>query len=129
MTRTAVAVNAITRSNFPPHDVALTATTIDGTLVTNGVKVTDFFLYTDQTVEVYNSAGSPMDITFQAGTDRKCLAAGIGDAVVTVTNGTTKAIQNIESSRFFQSGDDLWIDFETGCTGTITVIGTPRGLG
>ncbi|MEY2702721.1 MAG: hypothetical protein RLY43_1358 [Bacteroidota bacterium] len=129
MTRTAVAMNATTRTNSPPASVAVTKTTIDSTLVTNGVTVTDFFLYTDQQIFVDNTAVTDQDVTIQSGDTSIAVNAGSGDKVVTVTASTMKLIDNVEGARFKQSGDDLYIDFESGTTGYLWVTGKARGIG
>lgn len=129
MTRTDVAVNAVARGNQPPYSVAITETTIDATLVTNGVNVPEAFNYQELQLIVYNSAVSAKTITLQAGDG---VNAGIGDYTLSVASSARRLITTIDSSRFANSSTTdvpLQIDFESGFTGTIAIIGKKRGIG
>lgn len=102
------------------------STTIDSTLVTNGVSVTGAI--PEQTlIRVTNTEGSTNTVTVQSGVNPPAVAAGLGDLVVTVA--ATSGVQYIgplESGRFMQSDGSLWLDFETGMTGAIDVLNVPR---
>jgi hypothetical protein len=102
------------------------ATTIDATLVTNGVSVTGAI--PEQTlIRVANTEASTNTVTVQSGANPPALAAGLGDLVVTVA--ATSGVQYIgpfEGGRFMQSDGSLWLDFETGMTGTIDILTVPR---
>lgn len=102
------------------------ATTIDATLVTNGVSVTGAI--PEQTlIRVANTEGSTNTVTVQSGANPPALAAGLGDLVVTVAATTgVQYIGPFEGGRFMQSDGSLWLDFETGMTGTIDVLTVPR---
>jgi hypothetical protein len=129
MTRTAITVNKTTRTNKPPASVAVTKTTIDATLVTAGVNISDFFLCEDPRLEVYNSAETDETVTLKASTESNAIKADIGDYTVTVEAGTVKEIDQIEAGRFMQSGGALQVDLSTGLTGTIHATGTAKGIG
>jgi hypothetical protein len=102
------------------------STTIDATLVTNGVSVTGAI--PEQTlIRVTNTEGSTNTVTVQSGAVPPALAAGLGDLVVTVAATTgVQYIGPFEGGRFMQSDGSLWLDFETGMTGTVDVLTVPR---
>lgn len=102
------------------------ATTIDATLVTNGVSVTGAI--PEQTlIRVTNTEGSTNTLTVRKGANPPALAAGLGDLVVTVAATTgVQYIGPFEGGRFMQSDGSLWLDFETGMTGTVDVLTVPR---
>jgi hypothetical protein len=102
------------------------ATTIDATLVTNGVVVEnakpELML-----IRVTNTEGSTNVVTVRAGDSPPALAAGQGDLAVTVAATTgVQFIGPLESGRFLQAGGDIHIDFETGMTGAIDILTFPR---
>lgn len=105
------------------------ATTIDATLVTNGVVVEnakpELML-----IRVTNTEGTTNTVTIAAGDNPPALAAGLGSLVVTVAATTgVQYIGPFESGRFLQGGadmGDLHIDFESGMTGAIDILTFPR---
>jgi hypothetical protein len=107
------------------------ATTIDATLVTNGV-VIEAAEPERTIIRVTNTEGSTNVVTVRAGDNPPALAASLGDLATTVA--ATSGIQYIgplESGRFLQGGADsgnLHIDFESGMTGTIDVLLVPRAV-
>lgn len=102
------------------------ATTIDATLVTNGVSVTGAI--PEQTViRVTNTEASTNTVTVQSGAVPPALAGGLGDLVVTVAATTgVQFIGPLESGRFMQADGSLWLDFESGMTGSIDILTVPR---
>lgn len=102
------------------------ATTIDATLVTNGVSVTGAI--PEQTlIRVTNTEGSTNTVTVQSGAVPPALAGGLGDLVVTVAATTgVQYIGPFESGRFMQADGSLWLDFESGMTGSIDILTVPR---
>jgi hypothetical protein len=102
------------------------ATTIDATLVTNGVSVTA--AKPERTlIRVTNTEGSTNTVTIQSGAYPPALASGLGDLVVTVAATTgVQYLGPFEGGRFKQADGTLWIDFEAGMTGTIDVLEMPR---
>lgn len=127
MARTAMTVQASARTQSPPSvATAITATTIDGALVTAGIAITDFFYHQDAKLVIYNTAGT-LAVTLVAGTGGQCIKKDQGDKVIDITTSTTQLIDQIESARFDSADGDLWLDFEAGFTGTIYAIGTKRG--
>ena len=105
------------------------ATTIDATLVTNGV-VVDNAKPELMLIRVTNTEGSTNVVTIRAGDNPPAMAAGLGDLAVTVAATTgVQYIGPFESGRFLQGGadaGDLHIDFETGMTGAIDILTFPR---
>lgn len=104
-------------------------TTIDATLVTNGVTVAN--VKPERVIlRVTNTEGSTNAVTIRAGDSPPAVAAGQGDITVTVP-ATTGAyyIGPFESSRVLQGTGAMEIDFETGMTGTIDVLQIPKGYG
>lgn len=126
MTRDSATVHKTTRTNTPPASAAITATTIDATLVTNGLDITDFWDYKNPKLIVTNSSGA-VDLTIKAG---NLTSSGLGDYVVEIGSSATVVIDQLESARHIQSSIDssLWVDFESGFTGTIYAIGDQTGL-
>ena len=100
-------------------------TAINATLVTNGLAVTDFFENVDNSgvILVTNAEDSELDVTIQAGNG---VRSGLGAQVVPVAATTQLAIPISDSDRFMQADGGLYVDFETGLTGTIIATGKHR---
>lgn len=132
MPRTAVAPRALVANGN--LNGATGPTTIDATLVTNGVVING--VEPERTIlRVTNTEGSTNTVTLKAGDKPPAEAAGQGDLVVTVAATTgVQFIGPFESGRFLKKLDDagvnragsLYIDFETGMTGAIDVLLIPR---
>jgi len=104
------------------------STTIDATLVTNGVSVTAA-VPEQMVIRVTNTEGSTNVVTVQAGAYPPAWAQGLGALAVTVA--ATSGVQYIgplESARYLQADGTLWIDFETGMTGAIDILTVPRAV-
>lgn len=100
--------------------------TIDSTLVTNGVVIEGAKLE-ELVLEVSNTAGTEQDVTVVAGAYPPALASGQGDLTVAVAATTgVQLIGPLESGRFAQSNGDLYVDFESGTTGTLRVYRAKR---
>ena len=104
------------------------ATTIDSTLVTNGVTIPD--AEPERTIiRVTNTEGSTNVVTVRAGDSPPALAANLGDLAVTVAATTgVQYLGPFESGRFVQADGSMEIDFETGMTGAIDVLQLPRSV-
>jgi len=100
-------------------------TTIDSTLVTNGVTVPN--AKPERTVlRVANTAGSPLNVYVRKGDSPPALLAqGDYTEQIAATSGI-EYLGPFTSGRFIQSDGSLEIDFETGFTGTIDVLEMPR---
>lgn len=132
MPRTAITPRALVANGS--LDSATGPTTIDATLVTNGVVING--AEPERTlIRVTNTEGSTNTITLKAGDKPPAEAAGQGDLVVThAANTGARYSGPFESGRFLKRLDDagvnrggsLFIDFETGMTGTIDVLLLPR---
>lgn len=126
MARTEVAyTDWVANSNLTDSASAGSAlgTTIDSTLVTNGVSIPN--AKPELTVlRVTNTAGSALDVTVQSG--NRWMAAQ-GDLVeeVAATTGV-EWLGPFGSARFLQSDGAMHVDFESGFTGKITVFKLPR---
>jgi hypothetical protein len=123
MARTAVSYTALT-PNGHTSDVA--GTTIDSTLVTNGVVIND--VDPERTVlRVANTATGAKNVLVRTGTGTQSWMAGQGDLTVSVGANTGKEwVGPFTSARFQQKGTKLYVDFESGFTGTITVFKLPK---
>jgi hypothetical protein len=80
-------------------------------------------------IRVTNTAGADHTVTVKAGgANPPAWRGGQGDLTVTVpaTSGVAW-IGPLSSSRFFQAGNVLNVDIETGLTGKITAFKVPRG--
>lgn len=124
MARTAVVPRALVANGGLTG--ATGATTIDATLVTNGVVVAS--AEPERTlIRVTNTEGSTNTVTINAGDKPPALAAGAGNLVVTVAATTgVQYMGPFESGRFLQSDGTLEIDFESGMTGAIDILLLPR---
>jgi hypothetical protein len=123
MARTAVSYTALT-PNGHTSDVA--GTTIDATLVTNGVVIND--VDPERTVlRVTNTATGAKNVIVRTGTGVQSWMAGQGDLTVSVGANTGKEfVGPFTSARFQQKGTKLYVDFESGFTGTLTVFKLPK---
>lgn len=124
MPRTAITPRALVANGS--LDSVTGPTTIDATLVTNGVVVNS--AEPERTVlRVANTEGSTNTCTVRKGDNPPALAAGQGDLVVTIAATTgVRYLGPFESGRFLQADGSLEVDFETGTTGTIDVLLIPR---
>lgn len=124
MPRTSVAARALVANGN--LNSATGPTTIDATLVTNGVTVPD--AEPERTIiRVTNTEGSTNVVTVKAGDSPPALAANLGDLAVTVAATTgAQYLGPFESGRFVQADGSMEIDFETGMTGLIDVLQMPR---
>lgn len=128
MTRTEKTVMKATRTNTPPASKKITATTIDSTLVTNGLSIKDFFNVEEPRLHVNNSANAAKTVTLVASTEATAIKGGIGNFTLSIPAGETHVLDQIESARFMQAGGALHVNFQTGFTGTIVAVGTSKGI-
>ena len=117
-----------TRTNTPPASAKITTTTVDSTLVTAGLSITDFFNVEEPRLEVYNSAATAKAVTLVASTEATAIKGGIGNYTLSVPAGETHVIDQVESARFMKADGSLDIDFQTGFTGNMHVTGTAKGI-
>lgn len=121
---------AVSYTPFVPngHLTDVTGTTIDSTLVTNGVVIND--ADPERTlIRVSNTAGTDKVVTVKAGGGAQSWMAGQGDSTTTVAATTGKEfIGPFTSARFQQQGSKLYVDFASGTTGTITVFKLPKAF-
>lgn len=124
MPRTAITPRALVANGS--LDAATGPTTIDATLVTNGVVVNN--AEPERTViRVTNTEASTNVVTVRKGDNPPALAAGLGDLAVTVAATTGhRYLGPFESGRFLQNDGSMEIDFETGMTGVIDILLLPR---
>jgi hypothetical protein len=107
--------------------VTPTSTTINSTLVTNGVTIANAGRIEDLVIRVANTDGSALAVTIRAGDSLyPAVESGLGDLAVTVaaTSGVQE-IARLESARYQQSDGSLSIDFATGFTGTLETMYLP----
>jgi hypothetical protein len=124
MPRTAIVPRALVKNS---NLIGTTgATTIDATLVTNGVTIANV-KPERLLIRVTNTEGSTNTVTVKAGDNPPALAAGQGDLVVTVAATTgVQFIGPLESNKYLQDDGSLSIDLETGMTGSIDALYWPR---
>lgn len=131
MARTAVTPTTLGPNAFSAANIA--GTTIDSTLVTNGVVITGVPLE-ELVLQVTNTASSALDCTISAGDNPPADAAGLGALVSEFSAGNVtpqiKYVGPFSSARFIQAGGTeagaLFVDFETGFTGTLRAFRVPR---
>ncbi len=128
MARTAVTPLVATPNGGSSANPA--GTTIDATLVTNGVKIDDAYQMEEIVLRVTATASSGKNLTIQSGADPAAEMAIYGDLTVAFAAGNVtpqvKYVGPFTSARFVQGDGDLWVDFESGFTGTIEAIHLPR---
>lgn len=125
MPRTAVTPTAFSRT---AKVVRPAGTTIDATLVTNGVVIAPEFPLEELVVEVTNTFAGAKIVTIQSGTNPPALSAGQGDMTGSQAQNEVAYYGPFESARFRQTGAEpgLHVDFESGTTGTIRAYRVPR---
>ncbi|WP_256096055.1 hypothetical protein [Streptomyces sp. EN23] len=108
------------------HTSDVAGTTIDATLVTNGVIIND--VDPERTVlRVANTATGAKNVIVRTGSGSQSWMAGQGDLTVAVGANTGKEfVGPFTSARFQQRGTKLYVDFESGFLGTITVFKLPK---
>ncbi|NEA52421.1 hypothetical protein [Streptomyces sp. SID10815] len=124
-----MARTSLTPTSLSGGDLADPAgTTIDSTLVTNGVVINS--ADPSRTVlRVTNSAGAAKKVTVKAGgTDGPAWMGVQGDYDTSVGASGTRWIGPFSEARYIQHGSKMFLDFESGFTGTITVFQVARGL-
>jgi hypothetical protein len=129
-----MARTAVTATAFTPNAklVRPAGTTIDATLVTNGVVISGAPLE-EIVVEVTNTFAGAKIVTIQSGDNPPGFAAGQGDMTGSLAQNEVAYFGPFDSSRFVQKGTTtdpatgaLWVDFESGTTGTIRAYRVPR---
>src|SRR4051812_6802752 len=112
MARTAVVPRALAKNS---NLIGTTgATTIDSTLVSNGVTIANA-KPERLLIRVANTEGSTNTVTVKAGATPPALRAGGGDLVVTVAATTgVQFIGPLESDKYLQADGSLSIDLESG---------------
>jgi hypothetical protein len=103
-----------------------TFTTIDATLVTNGLEVTDAFEGRGAiVVHAKNTNAAAKNVTVQSGDGNGYPFddhAGVGDLVEQIGATTGEELILLgDGARFCQLGQSLFIDFEAGMTGSVAV--------
>lgn len=123
MARTAVTYTALTPNG---HTTDVAGTTIDATLVTNGVVIEG--ADPERTVlRVNNTATGAKNVIVRTGSGVQSWMAGQGDLTVAVGANTGKEfVGPFTSAHFQQRGTKLYVDFESGFLGTITVFKLPK---
>jgi hypothetical protein len=122
MSRTAVTPSKAVRNG----GVVVTPTTINSTLVTNGVTVAapanlDKFL-----IRATNSDTNPHNLIMRAGTDLSpAWMLGQGDATIAVAASAVEYFGPFDSARFLQPDNSVSMDFSTGFTGTLEIVQFP----
>jgi len=125
MARTAVVPRALVKNSNLIGTSG--ATTIDSTLVSNGVTIANA-KPEKLLIRVTNTEGSTNTVTVKAGDNPPALRAGQGDLVVTVAATTgVQYIGPLESDKYLQADGSLEIDLETGMTGSLDALYMPRG--
>lgn len=122
MARTAVTPAAGARNS----GVAPTATTIDATLVTNGVTIAAAKVG-KLVIRVANTHAATQVMTVRAGDSLyPAWMKGQGDLAVSLAATTGVAeVTGLESARYKQSDGSLHIDFDAGTTGTLETYYLP----
>lgn len=108
-----------------------TNTTIDATLVSNGLNITDFGDCDGEVIlHITNTHSAAHDVTIKAGESYAdggtAYRAILGDLIVSVPLSGEVFLGPLESARFQNADGSLYIDFATGHTGTITAYCVPR---
>ncbi|MBE7512559.1 MAG: hypothetical protein HS103_07070 [Anaerolineales bacterium] len=78
-------------------------------------------------VQITNSAEAAYTVTVAAGVNPPAFRAPMGDLAMEIPAGATRYLV-IESARFAQANGAIWLDFESGMTGTALALRLPRGV-
>lgn len=126
MPRTNKTVSQLVKDDSFDVTTAGNTTTIDATLVTNGLAVTGAFGKKGSLVlHVKNTAVAAKTVTVRKGAGQA--AAGNAEIVKSVAATTgDRLIVLAEPARYQQANGDVNVDFETGMTGSIAVYRVPR---
>jgi hypothetical protein len=123
-----MARTAVSYTPFVPnsHLTDVAGTTIDSTLVTNGVVING--ADPEHTlIRVTNTATGAKNVFVRTGSGIQAWMAGQGDLTVSVGANTGKEFLGpFTSAHYQQDGSTLYVDFESGFTGTITVFKMPK---
>lgn len=122
MPRTAVTPTAFSRSAKVTRQAG---TTIDATLVTNGVNISGVPLE-ELVVEVTNTFAGAKVVTVQPGANPPALSAGQGSMTGSLAQNDVAFFGPFESARYAQADGSLNVDFEAATTGTIRAYRVPR---
>lgn len=116
--------------------VALTANTVVADPAGTSLDATNSHVFTatnplgEYVIRVVNTTSSTKTVTVKAGDNPPADAAGQGDLVLSLTDGsstpTVKWFGPLGSSRFLQNDGTVNIDVAASMTGTITVFSVPR---
>ncbi len=122
MARTAVAYTNLSANAYGADPAG---TTIDSTLVTNGVTIAN--ADPEHTlIRVANTAGATKVVTINAGAYPPAIKSGQGNLTGTVAATTgVGTFGPFSSSKVLQSDGSMTVDFASGTTGTITVLRIP----
>lgn len=125
MPRTSITPTALT----PTAGLTPVATTVDATLVTNGVSVAAAGLGA-LVIRAANTNGSDRVMTIKAGDDPPAHQTPVGDLAVTVPATTgVKLVGPLETARFLQDDGTINIDFAASFAGTLEIYSVPKGFG
>jgi hypothetical protein len=102
--------------------IQASATTIDATLVTNGVRVVGAGRHKRIVILVRNDADAAKNVTLRKGVHAH---AAWGDTVQSLAADTGEAVIYPSSMRHEQADESLHIDFESGTTGVLYVLAEP----
>lgn len=117
------AVTAVALNRNAVTDISAAYTTIDSTLVGKGVKI----LYPEQdqlVIHIKNSATVALEVTVQASDADFAFSKGLGDLVQEVALSGDVMFAGLEQTRFKYNDGYIYIDFETGFTGSIAAFTT-----
>lgn len=124
MARTAVTPAQLVKDTV----VAPTSTTINTTLVTNGVTIAAA-RFGRLVIRVANSDTNPHNLLVRAAPDvpgnSGAWMAGQGDLTVAVAASSTVELTGVDSARFSQPDGSLLVDFSSGFTGAIETLLRP----
>jgi hypothetical protein len=122
MPRTAVTPTALVANSSIARPAG---TTIDATLVSNGVEIaaapTEEII-----VEVTQTDAAAKTVTIRKGAAPPAHDAGQGDLTASLAQNAVRLFGPFTSGRFAQADGKINVDFETGTTGTLRVYRCPR---
>ena len=119
MARTSVPVTVIAA---PGAEVGAAYTTIDATVVTNGIVIPNAGRYRRIEIVIKNTAVDAKVATLKKGAFTN---AALGDLAQSVAANTGEVHIFPESMRFEQADESLLIDLASGFTGSIAVFANP----
>lgn len=112
MARTSLAVTALTANNNIAKPAGAAVDVANGHTIPANGKTQNLIL------EVANTFAGAKNVTIKAGANPPAFRS-VADLVIAVPASSTRIISLPESAAYVQADGSLWVDYESGTTGTV----------